>query len=230
MQPIHEIEPKKPLADAVRDVFERRARNGERKLIMETYQQKFEALLKTMPKEHQNTTMVRIQRELVKIEGAVHEYGARFADFIRKVFVWPMIAATENFPKDKYYQVELARASAWGEFAANTTKTATAERNAYRDNFLPTAIIGAESVGAVGTFIGASLGVVGGAKSGALAGASVGGIYGAGIGAIAGGVLGGATSLVMRLKDQIWGPPVKYYNLNTMFQAKGQSSIGYSGQ
>ncbi len=213
------------LASQINEVFERRASAGERKLIMETYKQKFESLIKTLPKEKQNTSMVKIQRAIVSISGAFYEYGARFTDFIRKVFIFPMIAAIEDFPKDKYYQIELARAKAWGEFAHDTTKTATAERNGYRDHFLPTALTGAEALGAMGTFMGAAYG---GAKAGSLAGAAAGGLYGAAIGAAAGGILGGAMSLIMRASDRIMGPPVAYYNLNRILA--GGSSANLSSE
>lgn len=199
-----------PLVKEVQAVFDRRAEHGERRLILDTYLEKFDSLLKTMPKEQRDTAMVKIQRFIVKIGGYVSEYTARFADFIRNVVVWPMIAATEDFPKDKNYQIELARANAWGEFARNTTKTATAERTAYRDHFLPTAIIGSEAVGALGIFAGATYG---GAKLGGLSGAAVGGVAGAAAGAVVGGILGGSAALVMRLKDRILGPPVVYYSM-----------------
>ncbi len=45
-RPIHrELEPKKSLADQVQAIFERRATKGERKLILETYETKFDALI-----------------------------------------------------------------------------------------------------------------------------------------------------------------------------------------
>lgn len=211
------------LASQINEVFERRATAGDRKLIMDTYRQKFEHLIRTLPKEKQDTAMVKIQRAIVKVSGAFYEYGARFTDFVRKIFLWPMVTAVEEFPKDKYYQMELARVKAWGEFAHDTTKTATAERNAYRDNFLPSSLIGAEAIGALGTYIGATLG---GVKAGTLAGAASGGLYGAAIGAVSGGVLGGAMSLVMRANDRIMGPPVAYYNLNAAFSGSISTTIG----
>ncbi len=226
-QSIHEREMAKPLANQINEIFERRATAGDRKLIMETYTQRFEQLIRTMPKEKQATAMIKIQRAIVKVSGAFYEYGARFSDFVRKIFLWPMVTSVEEFPKDKYYQMELARAKAWGEFAHDTTKTATAERLAYRDNFLPSALIGAEAVGALGTYMGAALG---GVKVGTLAGAATGGLYGAGIGAVAGGILGGAMSLIMRANDRIMGPPVAYYNLNSVFSQGTSINIGTSGQ
>ncbi len=226
-QSIHEREIGKPLANQINEIFERRATAGDRKLIMETYTQKFEQLIRTMPKEKQDTTMIKIQRAIVKFSGAFYEYGARFSDFVRKVFLWPMVATVDSFPKDKFYQMELARAKAWGEFAHDTTKTATAERNAYRDNFLPSALIGVETAGLMGTYIGATLG---GVKAGSLAGAATGGLYGAGIGAVAGGLIGGAMSLIMRANDRIMGPPVAYYNLNAAFSGGGSININTSGQ
>lgn len=225
-QPRQEVELNKPLAEAVREVFERRARVGERKIILELYQQKFEQLITTLPKEKRDTMMVKIQKEMVKIGGYFREYSARFVDFMRNIFVWPMIAATEDFPKDKYYQIELARAHAWGEFGMKTTKTATAERNAYRDHFLSTAVVGAESVGVMGAFIGAT---TAGVVKGTLVGAAGGGLMGAGIGAVAGGVIGGVGALTLRYIDKMWGPPVAYYDLNKIFQQPGGVTIGSSG-
>ena len=59
---------------------------------------------------------------------------------------------------------------------------------------------------------------LGGVKVGTLRrGPQTGGLYGAGIGAVAGGILGGAMSLIMRANDRIMGPPVAYYNLNSVF-------------
>ena len=219
---MHEREMGTPLASQINEIFERRASAGERKLIMDTYSQSFEQLLRTLPKEKQDTAMVKIQRVLVKVGGAFHEYGARITDFIRNILVFPLIAATEDFPKDKFYQIELARAKAWGEFARNTTKTATAERNAYRDNFLPSALTIAESTSVAGAFIGGSLA---GVQSGTLTGAAMGGVYGAAIGAAAGGVLGGVAALTMRYKDRILGPPVMYYNLNTVLRGGGSMNV-----
>lgn len=218
-----EREPGKSLAHQINEIFERRASAGERKLIMQTYQQGFEKLLQTMPKEKQDTSMIKIQRALTKIEGSVHEYGARFADYIRKIFVWPLIAATEDFPKDKFYQIELSRAKAWGEFAATTTKTATAERNTYRDHFLPAAVSIAGTTSTIGAFIG---GTFAGIAQGGLTGLG-GGIVGAGIGAVAGGVLGGGASLAMRYKDMMLGEPRMFYNLN-MTARSGGSGNGIS--
>lgn len=216
----HEREAGTSLVYQINEIFERRASAGERTLIMQTYQQGFEKLLQTMSKEKQNTSMIKIQRALTKIEGAVHEYGARFVDYIRKIFVWPLIAATEDFPKDKYYQIELSRAKAWGEFASTTTKTATAERNAYRDHFLPAALTVASTTSAVGAFIGGSLA---GVVQGGLTGLG-GGIVGAGIGAVAGGVLGGGASLTMRYKDMMLGEPRMFYNLNMIMRSGGSGN------
>lgn len=205
-QIIREVEPRVPLADAVRQIFERRATHGERKLILETYQQKFEQLVTHLPKEKQDTAMVTIQRFMNKIRGYVSEYGARLVDYVRKVTVWPMIMATENYPKDKYYQMELARAKAWGEFGMNTTKTATAERISFRDNFLPSAIIGAETLAPVGAVAGLAL-------LGASKGAAYGLVAGGAAGAVAGGILGGGVAMGMYFSDMLFGPPVTYYNL-----------------
>lgn len=71
----------------------------------------------------------------MKLRGVFAEYGARFGDFINNIINWPMIRATPDYPKDKFYQIELAQAKAWGGFARDTTRTATAERTGYRDLF-----------------------------------------------------------------------------------------------
>ncbi|MFZ5534767.1 MAG: hypothetical protein ACOY3M_01280 [Patescibacteria group bacterium] len=206
----HELAPKKTLADQVQAIFERRATKGERKLILETYETKFDALLQKLPKEQQENIMVKIQKVLTTIRGVFSEYGARITDFARKVFLWPMIAADKDFPKDKYYQIELARAKAWGEFAKDTTKTATAERTAYRDHFASTVVSHAQVLGAGGAIGMVGLGVAEGAKIGAVAGL---GLQGAAVGAIAGGILGGAYSFGLFVKDKIVGPPVVYYDV-----------------
>lgn len=211
VQAIREVEPNKTLADEVRMVFERRAMKGERKLILELYQQKFEQLIATLPKEKQDAMAIKIQKLGVKIGGYISEYSARFSDYIRNVFVWPMVAATEDFPKDKYYQIELARAKAWGEFAHDTTKTATNERMAYRNHFLHSALTGAGQGGIFGALTGAVLAASEGAKIGLLGG----GLYGAAVGAAVGGALGGVLSLTLAVKDRLLGPPVLYYSLFT---------------
>lgn len=209
-QPIREVEPQVPIADAVRQIFERRATHGDRKLILEAYQSQFEKVLTTLPKDKRENTSIQIQRFAVKIRGYLSEYTTRFADYVRNIVVWPMISATEDFPKDKYYQMELARAKAWGEFALDTTKTATAERMAYRDHWLPNALTGAGSLGAVGLLGGVTFGALEGAKIGAVVGLGLGG---AAVGAAVGGAIGGGMSLALEIKDRILGPPVVYYNL-----------------
>ncbi len=220
IQPTRERETGTSLASQINEIFERRATAGDRKLILETYQQKFDQLLLTLPKEKRDTIAIKIQQFAVKIGGYISEYSARFSDFVRNVVVWPMAAASEEFPKDKYYQIELARAKAWGEFARDTTKTATAERMAYRDHFLPSAITGAEAGGIFGAVAGAMFaGVAKGTEIGFIAG---GGLQGAAIGAAVGGALGGGTALLMGIKDRIIGPPVLYYSL---FAGMGGSSI-----
>jgi hypothetical protein len=198
-----EHEPKRPLADLVGDVFERRASRGDRSLILDTYKEKFEQLVNTLPKEQQDTLTVQIQKVFVAISGTFAEYGARIGDFIRNVTVWPMIKANKDFPKDVYYQIGLARAQAWGEFAMRTTKTATKARMAYRDKFLPSAATGG-FMGAVG------VGVYEGLTKGAL----VAGVQGAAIGAVAGGIIGGGMSAFLQLKDKVMGPPVLFFDLN----------------
>lgn len=123
-----------------------------------------------------------------------------------------MIRATSDFPKDKYYQMGLARAKAWGGFARDTTRTATAERFAFRDHFLPSAIIGAEGGAFLGAFASIPVGVIAGAKLGA----EVGLLAGAGTavgGALLGAGIGGLSTLLVRLQDRIIGPPVAYYEL-----------------
>lgn len=200
-QTLREVEPTIPLADAVSAIFERRAKHGDRELIMETYTQKFEKLLETLPKENRDNLAIKIQKFFVKVDGWFAEYGARVADFVRNVTVWPMIRAQDDFPNDVNYQAGLARAQSWGEFALRTTKTATAARMAYRDNFFPSAL----TVGTIGA-IGA--GVAEGVTYGALAG-----LHGAAIGAVVGGAVGGGLSLMLQLKDRIMGPPVLYFGL-----------------
>lgn len=217
-QSIREVEPKTSLADAVREVFERRATKGERKLILELYEQKFEQLLATLPKANRDTMAIKIQKFGVKIGAYISEYGARFSDYIRNIFVWPMIAATRDFPKDKYYQIELARAKAWGEFGRDTTKTATQERMAYRNHFLHSALTGVGQ----GSIFGALGGALFAASEGAKIGFMGGGLYGAAIGAAVGGTIGGAVSLTLAIKDRLLGPPVIYYNL---FGGGGGGSI-----
>lgn len=221
-QPIREIEPSVPLADAVRQIFERRAIHGERKLIKDVYLEKFEQLVTTLPKEQRDTAMITMQRFVIKVGGYFSEYSARFVDYVRRITVWPMMAATKDYPRDKYYQMELARAKAWGEFALNTTKTATAERVSFRDHFLPSAIVGAESGGLMGVVAGATLaGVTKGAEFGL-----AGGLQGAAIGAAIGGAMGGGIALGMSISDRILGPPVAYYNLFT--QGGGSISTNIS--
>jgi hypothetical protein len=215
-QSIREAEPKPTLADQVREVFERRAAAGERKLILETYKEGFEKLLMTIPPEKRDTIAVQIQKLFVTIGGALSEYGSRFVDFVRNTTVFPMLLATKDFPKDKYYQLNLAGAQAWGEFALKTTKTATAERMLYRDKFLPAAITGVPMGGLIGAV---SIGAYEGIQYGAVAGIQ-GAVAGAVVGAIGGGILAGGTSLFYKVKDALIGPPVLYYGLYT-FKAPG---------
>lgn len=208
-QSMHEREVGKPLADQVQEIFERRATRGERRLIWDTYNKKFEQLLSNLPKEKRDNIAIKIQKIITTIRGFLGEYGARFTDFMRKVFLWPLIKSAEDFPKDKYYQIELGRAKAWGEFAKDTTKTATRERTAFRDHFLSTAASHAQvGAAALGTF-----GLIGGAAvEGAKAGAVL-GLQGAAAGAVIGGVLGGAYSWGLHIKDKMMGPPVAFYEL-----------------
>ncbi len=205
-----EGEPKRPLAELVTDVFERRATAGDRKLILEMYEKKFEDILQTIPPEQRVNTAVKIQKLLVKVGGYVKEYGSRFVDFVRSVIVWPMIAATEEFPKDKYYQMSLSWAKSWGEYGRNTTKTATAERMSYRNQFLANSLLGAQVGGVLGAV---GLGLVEGAKYGTLAGGLQGAVVGAAIGGVTLGAIHGGTSLFLRLKDAVIGTPVFFYEL-----------------
>lgn len=205
-----EGESKRPLAELVSDVFERRATRGNRKLIVEMYEQKFEDLLQTIPLEQRVNTAVKIQKLLVKVGGHVKEYGSRFVDFVRSIVVWPMIAATEEFPKDKYYQMSLSWAKSWGAYARSTTKTATAERMSYRNQFLANSLLGAQVGGVLGAV---GFGLVEGAKYGTLVGGLQGAAVGAAIGGATLGAIRGGTSLFLRLKDAIIGTPVFFYEL-----------------
>lgn len=225
-----EKEQRSSLPSLIADVFDRRVENyrKDRKLIRETYEQKFEKLLETIPRENRDTTAIKIQKVLVKIGGFFSEYGARFTDFVRNVVMWPMVRATRDFPKDKYYQIGLARAKAWGEFARDTTRTATAERMAYRNHFLPSAVVGAE----IGTAAGALLSIPVAVGIGATEGAKVGlvaGAQGALLGATVGGAIGGAVSLALKFKDRIIGPPVLYYELFASNPASSWVRTGSSG-
>ncbi|HCM82498.1 MAG: Phist protein (Pf-fam-b) [Microgenomates group bacterium GW2011_GWC1_43_11] len=121
-----------------------------------------------------------------------------------------MIMADPTYPKDKYYQLALARAKAWTGFAGDTTKTATSERNALKKHFLPAALTGA-GYGSVG---GAAVAIAVGASQGAKVGVAVAGLEGAAVGAGLGALIGGISSLAKRIKDKIIGPPVAYYNLD----------------
>lgn len=211
----------RPITDEIQAIFDRKATTGERNLIVDTYKHKFEKLLETLPKEKRDNVAIKLQKLGVKIGAYMSEYGARISDVVRNIVLWPMIAATDDFPKDKYYQIELARAKAWGEFARDTTKTATAERMAYRNHFLPSTLAGIVPGGIFGFMSGVTFGAVEGTKYGVMTG----GMYGAGIGAAAGAVIGGLTSLGMAIKDRLIGPPVLYYNL---FAGTGGSSINIS--
>lgn len=206
----HERELNKSLGDRVQAIFERRATKGERNLILETYRTKLDTLIQKLPAEERGNIAVNIQKVITTIRGAFAEYGARITDFTRKVFLWPMIRADKDFPKDKYYQIELARAKAWGEFAKDSSKTATAERNAYRDHFLSTAVSHAQAVGASVGASAALWGAFEGAKIGTVVGL---GIQGAVGGAIVGGIGGGIYSAGLYLKDKVMGPPTAYYDL-----------------
>ena len=214
-----EGEPKRPLDELVTDVFERRATRGNRKLILEMYEKKFEDLLQTIPPEQRVNTAVTIQKFLVTVGGYVKEYGARFVDFVRSVVVWPMIRATEEFPKDKYYQMSLSWAKSWGEYGRSTTKTATAERMSYRNQFLANSLLGAQ-VGGVLSAVG--LGLAEGAKYGTLAGGLQGAVVGAAVGGVALGAIHGGTSLFLRLKDAVIGTPVFFYEL-------GENPLSFRG-
>lgn len=227
-----EVIRKKPLGELIADVFERKvstpAVKKERRLIMETYSEKFRELVNTMPSEQRDTTAIQLQKIFVKLGGIFSEYGSRFGDFVNNIVNWPMIHATPDFPKDKFYQIGLAQAKAWGGFARDTTRTATAERTAYRDHFLPSAVIGAEGGAIVGSMASVPVGIMVGAELGAGAGiwGGIGTIAG---GALLGGALGGLGALVMRLKDRIIGPPVVYYELFGYTQSSGGGSSIHVG-
>ena len=202
---------KKPLADLIADVFERRVDTAivkkERRLIMETYGTKFQAIVDTMPEAKRETTSVVIQKFFVSVGGFLSEYEARITDFVRNVVLWPVIRATPDFPRDKYYQIALARAKAWGTFGRDTTRTATAERIGFRDHFMASAMTGTlwGSIGG-GEVFGVSRGLEFG-----LSGGVQGAILGAGLGAVAGGIVGGLGPLIYKLQDAIIGPPAAYY-------------------
>lgn len=210
---------KKPLAALIDDVFERRVSTSavkkERQLIMETYGAKFQAIVDTLPAEKRQTTSIVVQKLLVTVGSIFSEYGARISDFTRNLILWPIVRSSPDFPKDRFYQTELARAKAWGTFGRDTTKTATAERLGYRNHFLPTTIGGAEAgavaVGSLALPFAVGIGLVEGAAKGlafGLGGAAVGAAIGAGI--------GGAYSIVLKLQDRIFGPPVVYYDMNDL--------------
>jgi len=211
-QSLQEVEPNKTLASEVRGVFERRALAGDRKLIYDTYQKKLDALIQTMPSEERNNVAIKVQEVVTQVRGFVSEYGARFFDFVRNIVLWPMIQADKDFPKDKYYQLSLASAKAWGEFGWDTTKTATAERKAYRDHFLASAV----TKGELGALAGGAGGLLIGAIEGAKIGAVTLGVGGALAGAAVGGAIGGVYSLGLYFKDKIMGPPVVFYDLQGM--------------
>lgn len=226
-----EVIRKKPLGDLIADVFERRvstqAVKKERRLIMETYGVKFRELVDTLPPEKRNTTAIELQKIFVKLRGVFAEYGARFGDFVNNIINWPMIHATPDFPKDKFYQIGLARAKAWGGFARDTTRTATSERKGFRDHFLPSSIVGAEGGAMLGTFASVPVAISVGADLGAKAGIW-GGLGAVAGGALLGGALGGLGALALRLKDRILGEPVVYYDLFGTAASSSSSSSGGS--
>jgi hypothetical protein len=207
----YEREARRPLSAQIAEVMDRRATRGDRRLILDTYKDQFEQLIRTLPKEKRDTVAIKIQKFFVSVSGFLSEYGARFTDFVRNVFVSPMLVSGD-FPHDKYYQLNLSRAKAWGEFARDTTKTATAERMNYRDHFLPAALSGIPTGGLLGAV---ALGTFEGAKYGTLAAGAAGAVVGAGLGAVGGLAYKGAESLFYKAKDAIIGPPVIYYNLNS---------------
>ncbi|MEK7543910.1 MAG: hypothetical protein AAB557_03515 [Patescibacteria group bacterium] len=218
---------KRPLAALIDDIFERRVVTSEakkeRQLIMETYGAKFQAIVDTLPAEKRATTSIVVQKFLVTVGSFFSEYGSRFTDFARNIALWPVVRSSPDFPRDKYYQIELARANAWGTFGRETTKTATAERSGYRDNFLPTALTGSFWGSLIG---GTMVGVTEGMKYG-LAGGVQGVAIGAGLGAVIGGVAAGISPLMMRLQDRFIGPPVVYYDLD-QYSGSGRISINTS--
>ena len=202
-----------PLDQQIADVFERKANAAKARLIKSTYAEKFQQMVERLPAEQQDSIMVSLQKLGLSIKGFCAEYGARFTDFVRNIFIWPMVKAAPDFPKDKYYQIALARAAAWTGFAQNTRSTATKERTAYRDHFLPSTVIGAEFGSLFGTMWGIPAGIIIGGVKGAEAGA-IAGAAGIAVGAGIGAAVGGLTSIIMKIKDRIIGPPVVYYNLD----------------
>ena len=217
---------KKPLADLITDVFERRiatsAVKPERRLIMETYGAKFQALVDTLPSEKRETTSMVVQKFLVTVGSFFSEYRARFTDFVRNIALWPIVHSSPDFPRDKHYQIELARANAWGTFGRDTTRTATAERSGYRNAFLPTALAGAQTGAAAVGALSVPFAIGIGATEGAMKGLAF-GVGGAAIGAAIGAGVGGAVSIALKLQDRIFGPPVVYYDLGEHAASSGGS-------
>lgn len=202
------------LNEQIEAIFKRRSDAArERGLIKRVYEENFRKMIDTLPSENQDSIRVKTQKLAITTRAVFAEYGARLTDFVRTLVVRPMILATSDFPKDKYYQIELARAKAWTGFAHNTIPTATAERNAYRDNFLPSALSGATEGALVGGFFGIPAGILLGALEGATVGA-VAGIGGVVAGTAIGATIGGVGSIGRRIMDRWIGPPVAYYNLD----------------
>jgi len=214
----------KPLDQKIAAIFDRSVKEYEKGTVQKVYQEKFQELVNFMPSEDRDRIMVKLQKLGVSIRGAFGEYGSRFFDFVRNAVSWPLIQADSTYPKDKYYQMAIARAKAWTGFAKDTTKTATAERNVLKNHFLPSAITGAE-YGALGFGIaGAALG----ATKGAAVGAATMGLGGAAVGAGLGAAVGGLGSIARRIKDRMIGPPIMYYNLDSGAVAQASVRFGSS--
>lgn len=205
---------KQPLDEQIAAVFDRSVDNYKKdKLIIKTYEQKFQQLVDQLPADRQDDVMIKLQKIGMTIRGIFNEYGARFTDFVRNIVVWPMVKAVPDFPKDKYYQVQLARAKAWTGFAKDTVPTATSERLGYRDHFLPSVVTQAQAGALFSTFWAIPFGVAVGATEGAKYGLAA-GLGGVAAGAGLGAIIGGGSTLIMRLKDRMIGPPIAYYNLD----------------
>lgn len=214
------IEANRPsIHEQIAEIFNRRE---ERLNLKDAYKKAFEVLVETLAPEDRDRVMVKLQKFGISVRGTFAEYGSRFCDFVRNTVSWPLAMADSSYPKDKYYQMERARAEALMRSWARTLNVATTERKVLRDNFLAAAVTG----GAYGSIAGAAVSVLPaigvGIKYGALAGAAA-GVEGAAIGAGIGGLIGGMSSLVMRIKDKIMGPPVA--QLNDSFVVIGAGSI-----
>jgi hypothetical protein len=223
-----EVAPKPSEIDVqVASIFNRKVEKYEKGTVIRMYQEKFHDLCQQLPHEEQNRITVKLQQIGILVRGTVGEYGARFSDFIRNIVSWPMIMADSTFPKDKYYQMALARAKAWTGYASDTTKTATRERESFKDHFLPSVIAGATGGAVIGALYGGPIGVVAGLKTGSEIGLAIASstVAGGGLGAFAGGL----RSLVYKIQDRIFGHPARSYNMDASFIKFGASMGAISG-